>query len=186
LGTGQIKTGSASRTDRMAKYNQLIRIEEELGSGAIYGGPLFAKLCCQKGCGCGCGWNCSLWAGTPRLREFENLMPQNAISSFVKRVDYFGQVLRTPLGCVKMDQSTSIKWLSLLVGTPCLGEFRPSDSLISHASTTILRFGWGRFAPFVLFGFLVFLLVIDLYFQNLSSQLYQFFQQGSNFQWDVR
>ena len=47
LGTGQIKTGSASRTDRMAKYNQLIRIEEELGSGAIYGGPLFPKLRCR-------------------------------------------------------------------------------------------------------------------------------------------
>ncbi|MGL6225490.1 MAG: phosphopyruvate hydratase [Thermoguttaceae bacterium] len=44
LGTGQIKTGSASRTDRMAKYNQLIRIEEELGPGAVYGGPLFPKL----------------------------------------------------------------------------------------------------------------------------------------------
>jgi enolase len=44
LGTGQIKTGSASRTDRMAKYNQLIRIEEELGAAAVYGGPLFAKL----------------------------------------------------------------------------------------------------------------------------------------------
>ena len=43
LGTGQIKTGSASRTDRMAKYNQLLRIEEELGSGAIYAGPLFTK-----------------------------------------------------------------------------------------------------------------------------------------------
>jgi enolase len=41
LGTGQIKTGSASRTDRMAKYNQLLRIEEILGEGAIYGGPLF-------------------------------------------------------------------------------------------------------------------------------------------------
>jgi len=41
LNTGQIKTGSASRTDRMAKYNQLLRIEEELGEGAIYGGPLF-------------------------------------------------------------------------------------------------------------------------------------------------
>ncbi len=40
LGTGQIKTGSASRTDRMVKYNQLLRIEEELGSGAVYGGPL--------------------------------------------------------------------------------------------------------------------------------------------------
>ena len=43
LGTGQIKTGSASRSDRMAKYNQLLRIEEELGDGAVYGGPLFPK-----------------------------------------------------------------------------------------------------------------------------------------------
>jgi len=36
-GVGQIKTGSASRTDRICKYNQLLRIEEELGSTAIYG-----------------------------------------------------------------------------------------------------------------------------------------------------
>ena len=36
LNTGQIKTGSASRSDRMAKYNQLIRIEEELGSVAYF------------------------------------------------------------------------------------------------------------------------------------------------------
>jgi enolase len=36
LNCGQIKTGSASRTDRVAKYNQLIRIEEQLGSSAIY------------------------------------------------------------------------------------------------------------------------------------------------------
>ena len=35
--SGQIKTGSLSRSDRMAKYNQLLRIEEELGSAAIYG-----------------------------------------------------------------------------------------------------------------------------------------------------
>jgi len=35
---GQIKTGSASRTDRIAKYNQLLRIEEELGSGAQFAG----------------------------------------------------------------------------------------------------------------------------------------------------
>ena len=35
---GQIKTGSASRTDRIAKYNQLLRIEEELGASAIYPG----------------------------------------------------------------------------------------------------------------------------------------------------
>ena len=33
---GQIKTGSASRTDRIAKYNQLLRIEEELGASALY------------------------------------------------------------------------------------------------------------------------------------------------------
>ena len=38
LNTGQIKTGSASRTDRIAKYNQLLRIEEELGSMAIFKG----------------------------------------------------------------------------------------------------------------------------------------------------
>jgi enolase len=43
LGTGQIKTGSASRSDRMAKYNQLLRIEEILGDTAVYGGPLFRK-----------------------------------------------------------------------------------------------------------------------------------------------
>jgi enolase len=41
LSTGQIKTGSASRSDRMAKYNQLLRIEEILGASAQYGGPLF-------------------------------------------------------------------------------------------------------------------------------------------------
>jgi enolase len=38
LNCGQIKTGSASRSDRMAKYNQLLRIEEELGSAAFYPG----------------------------------------------------------------------------------------------------------------------------------------------------
>ena len=43
LSTGQIKTGSASRSDRMAKYNQLLRIEEELGDGARYAGPLFRR-----------------------------------------------------------------------------------------------------------------------------------------------
>ncbi len=41
LNTGQIKTGSASRSDRVAKYNQLIRIEEELGGMAIYKGRDF-------------------------------------------------------------------------------------------------------------------------------------------------
>src|SRR6202050_2401854 len=38
MGTGQIKTGSASRTDRIAKYNQLLRIEEELGAAAKFPG----------------------------------------------------------------------------------------------------------------------------------------------------
>jgi enolase len=40
LNVGQIKTGSFSRTDRLAKYNQLLRIEEELGSNAVFGGTL--------------------------------------------------------------------------------------------------------------------------------------------------
>ncbi len=40
LSTGQIKAGSASRTDRIAKYNQLLRIEEMLGDSAIYGGTI--------------------------------------------------------------------------------------------------------------------------------------------------
>jgi enolase len=44
LNCGQIKTGSASRSDRMAKYNQLIRIEEELGENAIYPGKDFKFL----------------------------------------------------------------------------------------------------------------------------------------------
>jgi enolase len=38
LNTGQIKTGSASRSDRIAKYNQLLRIEEELAESAVYPG----------------------------------------------------------------------------------------------------------------------------------------------------
>jgi enolase len=44
LGTGQIKTGSASRSDRMAKYNQLLRIEESLGDNAVYPGKSFKFL----------------------------------------------------------------------------------------------------------------------------------------------
>ena len=42
--TGQIKTGSMSRSDRMSKYNQLIRIEEELGESAVYLGKKAFKL----------------------------------------------------------------------------------------------------------------------------------------------
>ena len=42
--SGQIKTGSMSRSDRMAKYNQLLRIEEELGDDAIYGNQ---SVCCK-------------------------------------------------------------------------------------------------------------------------------------------
>jgi enolase len=44
LNTGQIKTGSASRTDRIAKYNQLLRIEEELGSMGYYPGKNFRNM----------------------------------------------------------------------------------------------------------------------------------------------
>ena len=43
LSTGQIKTGSASRSDRIAKYNQLLRIEEELGDSAFYPGFTFKQ-----------------------------------------------------------------------------------------------------------------------------------------------
>ena len=50
---GQIKTGSASRTDRICKYNQLIRIEEELGSAAIYPGlKAFNGQSCKKSACC--------------------------------------------------------------------------------------------------------------------------------------
>jgi enolase len=44
LNTGQIKTGSASRTDRIAKYNQLLRIEEELGDMGYYPGKKFRNM----------------------------------------------------------------------------------------------------------------------------------------------
>ena len=44
LSTGQIKTGSASRSDRMSKYNQLLRIEEELGKKAYYPGSKAFKI----------------------------------------------------------------------------------------------------------------------------------------------
>jgi enolase len=47
LATGQIKTGSASRTDRVAKYNQLLRIEEELGEAAEFLGRAAVK-CAQE------------------------------------------------------------------------------------------------------------------------------------------
>jgi enolase len=41
VNAGQIKTGSLSRTDRIAKYNQLIRIEEELGESALFADYIF-------------------------------------------------------------------------------------------------------------------------------------------------
>ena len=45
LNTGQIKTGAPSRSERVAKYNRLLRIEEELGEGAVYSGrAAFSKL----------------------------------------------------------------------------------------------------------------------------------------------
>jgi len=45
LNTGQIKTGSLSRTDRVAKYNELIRIEEELGADAVFAGKDALEFC---------------------------------------------------------------------------------------------------------------------------------------------
>lgn len=52
---GQIKTGSMSRSDRLAKYNQLLRIEEELGKSAVYGGKgsFYQLKRFRSGC-CGC------------------------------------------------------------------------------------------------------------------------------------
>lgn len=50
VNAGQIKTGSLSRSDRLAKYNQLLRIEEELGDLGIYYGPVFeetSRMCCD-------------------------------------------------------------------------------------------------------------------------------------------
>jgi len=44
LGTGQIKTGSLSRSDRVAKYNQLLRIEEILGASAVFKGRQFKYI----------------------------------------------------------------------------------------------------------------------------------------------
>ncbi|NLX05361.1 MAG: phosphopyruvate hydratase, partial [Phycisphaerae bacterium] len=41
---GQIKTGAPCRTDRVAKYNQLLRIEEELGGQAVYGSAVWRKF----------------------------------------------------------------------------------------------------------------------------------------------
>ena len=41
LGTGQIKSGAPCRSDRLAKYNQILRIEEELGDRAMYAGKFF-------------------------------------------------------------------------------------------------------------------------------------------------
>ena len=46
-GAGQIKTGSASRTDRVAKYNQLLRIEEELGARATPATPSGIRPSCE-------------------------------------------------------------------------------------------------------------------------------------------
>lgn len=56
LNCGQIKTGSASRSDRIAKYNQLIRIEQELGSAAKYLGlkAFNGQKGCDDSCCCGC------------------------------------------------------------------------------------------------------------------------------------
>ena len=47
---GQIKTGSLSRSDRIAKYNQLLRIEEDLGEAASYPGPGSSTSCGKSTC----------------------------------------------------------------------------------------------------------------------------------------
>ena len=49
LNAGQIKTGSLCRSERMAKYNQLLRIEEELDEDAEFFGPIMAEYYLQEG-----------------------------------------------------------------------------------------------------------------------------------------
>ena len=44
LSTGQIKTGAPCRSERLAKYNQLLRIEEEIGADAVYAGETFRHI----------------------------------------------------------------------------------------------------------------------------------------------
>lgn len=44
LGVGQIKTGAPCRSERLAKYNQLLRIEEELAGNSVYAGENFRKM----------------------------------------------------------------------------------------------------------------------------------------------
>ena len=44
LATGQIKTGAPCRSERLAKYNQLLRIEEELGEDAVYAGENYRHI----------------------------------------------------------------------------------------------------------------------------------------------
>jgi enolase len=44
LSTGQIKTGAPCRSERLAKYNQLLRIEEELGADAVYAGEGYRHI----------------------------------------------------------------------------------------------------------------------------------------------
>ncbi|MFI3242735.1 MAG: phosphopyruvate hydratase [Akkermansia sp.] len=55
VNAGQIKTGSLCRSERIAKYNQLLRIEQELGAQAIYNGSRMVKRFGFGGCCCGCG-----------------------------------------------------------------------------------------------------------------------------------
>ncbi len=55
VNAGQIKTGSLCRSERIAKYNQLLRIEQELGAQAIYNGSRMVKRFGFGACGCGCG-----------------------------------------------------------------------------------------------------------------------------------
>ncbi len=55
VNAGQIKTGSLCRSERIAKYNQLLRIEQELGAQAIYNGSSMVTRFGLGECGCGCG-----------------------------------------------------------------------------------------------------------------------------------
>ncbi len=82
-GAGQIKTGSASRTDRIAKYNQLLRIEEELGAAAQFlGRKAFRRHDDETG------------SGAPRRKHVEQGKP-------LHRLDRRGPLRKRPAGSAR-------------------------------------------------------------------------------------
>ena len=80
---GQIKTGSASRTDRIAKYNQLLRIEEQLGSAAVYGAE-----CCENDWTVGWVENCAANEAHPTLSTGSTASGEQQANRFLDRSEW--------------------------------------------------------------------------------------------------